>query len=180
MCLTSCRHRSLLCEQAQLTYKLNISPRRKSGAYRPKKKSSGLARDHIWSDITHPDPLLNLSVWLSGKWIIDTRILPRATQSTDRKTLWSLLLLRAYSWTAWSSRFVNPAMPPDYSHILNGIAPPISMQTVMNSGGYFCMAISTFKQCDLGSYKKIITCKSCNYVDVDPKYPYSQRQLSRV
>jgi len=44
------------------------------------------------------------------------------------------------------------------------------MQTVINSGGYLCMTILAFKRRDLG-----ITCKSYNYVDVDPKYPHPTR-----
>jgi len=48
----------------------------------------------------------------------------------------------------------------------------ISMQAVMNSGGYFYMAISTIKRRDLGGYKEIIMCKSCSYID--PKYLHPQ------
>ena len=49
------------------------------------------------------------------------------------------------------------------------------MQVVMNSDGYLCMPIPTFKQCDLDGYKEIITYKSCNYVD--SKYLHPQWQL---
>jgi len=42
------------------------------------------------------------------------------------------------------------------------------MHVVMNSYGYLCMTIPIIKRRDLEGYKKIITCKSCSYID--PKY----------
>jgi len=42
------------------------------------------------------------------------------------------------------------------------------MQAVMNNGRYLCIASPTIKRRDLSGYKKIITCKSCNYVDPNP------------
>jgi len=38
-------------------------------------------------------------------------------------------------------------------------------QVIMNGDGYFCMSITTTKRDDLGSYKRITTCKSCDYGD---------------
>ena len=39
----------------------------------------------------------------------------------------------------------------------------------MQAGGYLCLVSLTIKRCNLDDYKKIMTLKSCNYVD--SKYP---------
>jgi len=88
---------SLLCEQAQLTYKSNMGPGRKPWAHGPKKKASGSPRAHIWSSITCPDPLLNRSCETLRTLIIGTRILPGATQGSDTKTFRACYSCTAYS-----------------------------------------------------------------------------------
>ena len=46
------------------------------------------------------------------------------------------------------------------------------MWAIMDSSWYLCMTTPTIKLHDLSSYKEIITCKSCSYVD--PKYLHPQ------
>ena len=43
------------------------------------------------------------------------------------------------------------------------------MRAVIDSAGYFYMAITTIQWCDPGDYEKLITCKSYSYADL--KYP---------
>ena len=144
----------------------------------PTRKLRVLLQAHIRSDITHQDQLLNQNRVLSGKPIIGKRILPGATQNSNRKTLRTLLLLQ---WSQLGSIILMihesgyAARSSTHSKYYNS---PIPMRVVMNSGEYICMVIPTIKQRDLGGYKKIITCKSCSYID--STYLHSQWQLRRI
>jgi len=100
---------------------------------------------------------------LSGTPTINTRIfsylyedLPGATQGSDTKTLQSLLLLRYLRLdstipTIYKFSYATGSSPR--SKCCNAI---ISMQVVIDSGGYLYMAIPTIMRHDLGGYKEII------------------------
>ena len=45
------------------------------------------------------------------------------------------------------------------------------MRVVMNSDGYLCIVIPIIKHHELSSYKEIIECKSCSYVNMIYPHP---------
>jgi len=120
-------------------------------------------------------------VQLSETLIIDTRILLGTTQDSDMKTLRSLLSLWCSQLNSTipairESSYVARSSP--HSKHYNAYNAHIPMRVGMDSGENLCIAIPTIKRRELGGYKKIIKCKSCNYVDL--KYPHPQRQLRRI
>ena len=150
----------------------------------PRRKPWASLQAHIWPNILTRIHYSIGAAQLSRTPIIITRILsyqykylPAATQDSDTKTLWSLLLLRYLRWIAWSQRFMNPTTLSDHSHVLN-------IETLIYQCGLLwivanlCMTIPIIKRHDLGGYKEIITCELCS--NVDPKYPHAWRKLRRV
>jgi len=116
---------SFLYLRAQLTCKSDIGPRRKPQAS---------LRAHVWPEITLPDPLLTLTVWLSGTPTSTTRILPyqykyhfllaqglflEPPKIPTRRPSGARYSCATYSWIARFSRFTNPTTLPDHPHILN-------------------------------------------------------------
>ena len=111
----------------------------------PRRKPQHSPQAHIWLDNTHPDPLLNrsyatlrdannhyndpfLSVW--GPF--------GATQDSDTKTLWSLLL----HYLQLRSTILAIRGSKSFSRSKHYNA-PISMWVVMDSDRYLCMVITT-------------------------------------
>ena len=169
---------SLLCQQAQLTYKPNMSSGKKPREL-AQEESLG-PRPQLTSDqisfirIHYPIRVVRLS----RTPIISTRILPRAKQGSETKTHWSLLLMCCLQPDGTISAIHGSNYAAISSQRSERYNAHILMLAVMNSSGYLCMAISTIKHRDLGNYKEYITCISCSYVDL--KYPHPQWQLRRV
>ena len=99
---------------------------------------------HIWSDITHPNSLLNRNCATLWTLITRIRILIVATQDSDTKTLWSLLLMY-YLQLDNTISMIHGSTYATKSSPYSKHA-PISMWIVMNSRGYLNAAISTIKR----------------------------------
>ena len=124
---------SLLCQRAQFIYKPNMVPRRKPQAYELKKKASGLIPSPHHQTSLYRIHYSPGAVWLSGTPIIDGRILPCITQGSNKKTLWSMLLMRYL-------QLDNTILAICYSSYVAILSPhfkcyntPLSMRVVMNS-----------------------------------------------
>jgi len=114
---------SLLCQWAQLTYKPNMGLRRRPLAHRPKKKGSGLAWAHIWSDITHAGPLLNWSC-----------VTLRNAKTLTGRLSEALLLLRCLQLDNTISSIRGSSYVARSSPYSKCYYTPISMRVVMDRG----------------------------------------------
>ena len=149
-----------------------MSPGRKPRHIGQTRKPQTSPRAHIWSDITHLDPLLNQSCEALRDANTRCKDPSQSHQRLDTKTLRSMLLMCCLELDSTISAIRESSYVARSSSRSKHYNAPISMRTVMDSDRYLCMASPTIKRRDLSDYKKIITCKTCSYID--PKYPRLQ------
>ena len=133
------------------------------------KRASGLAPSPHHSCTICLDPQLNWRcIVLPMLQSLVQKTISGTTPDSVSKTLRSLLLLR-YSQLNGMIPAIHESnyvvTPSPRSKCYNT---PISKRAVMGSDRSLCMAISTIKRRDLGSYENSIMCRLCNYGD--PKY----------
>ena len=87
-----------------------------------KKEASGLVLSLHYSGATYPEPQLNRSraVLQDSSY---RRLAPEPLQLPTRRPFKACRSYAGYSWTARSSRFVNPVMLPDHLHVQNVTTP---------------------------------------------------------
>jgi len=98
--------------------------------------------------------------------IIDTKILPGATQGSNAKTLQSMLLLRCLKLDSTILAICISSYAARLSLRPKCYKTFISMRVVKDSGGYMWRS-----QQSSGAIWAV-TRKSSSYADVDPKYPH--------
>jgi len=99
-----------------------------------RKMPRGSPRTHIWSAITHPDPLLNRSCatlrdvndQYKDPFLSVRGPFPGPPKAPTWKPSGACYSCVTYSWIARFLRFADPAMPPDHPHILNITTPYIN------------------------------------------------------